>query len=370
MIKTKKSRQPICFIFGTRPEIIKISPLINECLQTNTPFITIHTGQHYSENMDQVFWQNLALPPVTYNLQVGSGTHGAQTARMLEGIEKLLIKEKPRLVIVQGDTNSVLAGSIAAAKLDIPIAHVEAGLRSYDRKMPEEINRVIAGTIASMHFVPTSQARENLLKEGINNSQIYLTGNTIVDALYRNRQLAKNKSKILSTLQLKKNSYMLVTVHRPENSDSQKNMKNIILALATITNTHKTQLIWPIHPRTKKQVEMFGLEPMMMKINNLTIIDPVGFFDMIQLLTHSQLVITDSGGIQEEACILGIPCVTLRKNTERPESVSVGANILAGSTTPKIVSAVSKMLSKHQTWQNPFGDGTAAQKIMDAINHS
>ena len=365
----KKQIKPICFVFGTRPEIIKISSVIRECVRTKTPFITLHTGQHYSKNMDAIFWKELNLPALDYNLHTGSGTHVAQALKMMEGIEKILMRKKPRFVLVQGDTNSVLAGALVAVKSQIPIAHIEAGLRSYDRTMPEEVNRILTGSVATLHFAPTIDAKKNLLKEGIEKSKIFVTGNTVVDALFQSLKIAQKKSKILKKLKIEKKDFILTTVHRPDNTDSKLNLSNIIDALGEISLKYKMPIIWPIHPRTKKQIEHFNLSNRLKKIKDLILIEPVGFFDMLILQSKSKLIITDSGGIQEEACILKVPCVTLRYNTERPESVSVKANILAGNNPKDIMKAVDKMLNSKRNWKNPFGDDKASQRIIKAINN-
>jgi len=320
--------------------------------------------------MDEIFWRDLQLPDLNYNLQVGSGMHGQQTGLMLQKIESVLLQENPNMVLVQGDTNSVLAGSLAATKLQIPIAHVEAGLRSYDRTMPEEINRVLTGAIARWHFVPTQAAKQNLLKEGIPQENIYVTGNTIVDAVIANSQIAATRSTILQDLSLSSGKYLLATVHRPENTDQRQKLADIVTAFEAISKKYALPIIWPMHPRTKKQLELFGLNQ---RLNtqgreaSIIVIDPVGFFAMLQLLSNCSLVMTDSGGVQEEACILQVPCVTLRNNTERPESVSVGANILVGSSPQRIKAAVAQMIDAPRTWVNPFGDGTAAAKIMAVL---
>lgn len=360
----------ICFIFGTRPEIIKVAPIIKECIETNTPFITIHTGQHYSENMDQVFFTGLQLPAPDYNLKVGSASHGKQTAAMLSGIEEILSSEMPTVVVVQGDTNSVLAGALAASKLHIDIAHVEAGLRSYDRTMPEELNRVLAGSVARYHFTPTLEAKANLLKEGVNEAHIHVVGNTIVDAVLQNRTIAASQSQIHEKIGLKNTPYSLITIHRPENTDFKERLEIIIDTLAEVSTQHNLSLVWPIHPRTQKQIEVFGLTSRLDDIEHLHVIEPVDFLDMLSLQQHSTVTLTDSGGIQEESCILKVPCVTIRNNTERPESVSVGANILAGCDRERIMAAVASIITSDRIWENPFGDGLSAKRILQTITGS
>lgn len=357
------NEKKICFVFGTRPEIIKIAPIVKECQKNNLSLVLIHTGQHYSDNMDSVFLADLQMPPTDYNLAVGSGTHAYQTARMLAGIEEILLNEQPSVVVVQGDTNSVLAGALAAAKLCIPVAHVEAGLRSGDRSMAEEINRIITGSVATLHFAPTEEGKENLVREGVDPSMVYVTGNPIVDAMYQNQMLAEQKSTIREKLNLS-TPYMLVTVHRAENTDHRERLVHILETLKVISETHELTLVWPVHPRTKKQIEVFGLSDLLSTIPQAHVIEPVSFFDMILLQLGGDLVITDSGGIQEEACILQVPCVTLRNSTERPESIMVGANMLAGCDPDTILSSVTHMLASKRNWINPFGDGTCAQQIV------
>jgi len=364
----RTNEKKVCFIFGTRPEIIKIAPIVKECEKNQIPFTLIHTGQHYSENMDSVFLADLNMPPVNYNLAVGSGSHATQTAHMLTAIEETLLREKPAVVVVQGDTNTVLAGALVAAKLHIPVAHVEAGLRSYDRTMPEEINRIMTGSVATLHFAPTEKSKENLLREGVDESTVYVTGNSIVDVMYENRSQAKRKSRIRRKLDLKK-PYALVTLHRAENTDNKHRLQQILQALKAIAETHDLTLVWPMHPRAKKQIETFGLTHLLNAIPQAYIIEPVKFFDMIALQLGSKLIITDSGGVQEEACILQVPCVTLRTSTERPESMDVGANVLAGYDPETIQSAVAHMLSTTCDWVNPFGDGTAAKQIVAVLGN-
>jgi len=366
----KSVSKKYCFVFGTRPEIIKLAPIVKECQLKQIPFITIHTGQHYDQNMDQIFWNELQLPDPSYNLHIGSGSHAEQIGQMLEKIEKILIAETPDLVIVQGDTNSALSGAIAAAKLNIPIAHVEAGLRSFDRTMPEEINRIIADHVSTWNFAPTKKAEINLINEGIPRAKIHLTGNTIVDALTQNRSIAEQKSTISKKILSQESKYVLLTIHRPSNTDSKDNLKHILQAIEEVSVKRGLLFIWPIHPRTKNKLIEFQLHEHLTNIQNLKVISPVGYLDMIWLLDNSQLVITDSGGLQEEACVLKIPCVTLRDNTERPESVDVGANILVKNGSNSIIKAVDFMLKSKKDWDNPYGDGLATKRIISILeNH-
>lgn len=353
----------VCVVLGTRPEIIKMSPVIRELGRRGIEHIILHTGQHYSPNLDQVFFDELELPRPHHNLKSGSGTHAEETARILVGVEKVLVEERPDIVLVQGDTNTVLAGALAAAKLHILVGHVEAGLRSYDRRMPEELNRVLTDHCAGLLFAPTPKSKDILLGEGIPEDRIAMTGNTIVDAVHQNLEIAKEKVDTLAKLDLSSQGYFLVTAHREENVDDMGRLSSIFTSLKGIHDTFDMPVIYPIHPRTVKRMVEFGIE----SPPSVRLIDPVGFLDFLQLEANAQLVLTDSGGVQEETCILGIPCVTLRDNTERPETLEVGSNILAGTDPERIVSCASTMLKKEDEWTNPFGDGMAARKIIERI---
>jgi len=353
----------IAIILGTRPEIIKMSSIIRECQKRDLDFFILHTNQHYSENLDRIFFEELELPKPKYNLNVGSGTHAEETGKMLIGVEKVVIKEKPDIILVEGDTNTVLAGALAATKLHIKVGHIEAGLRSYFREMPEEINRILTDHCSDFLFAPTQNAKKILLQEGIPKKKIFVTGNTIVDAVYQNLKLAEKKSKILEKLNLEKKRYFLVTVHRPENVDKKERLKGILEGLRLIYKKFGLPIIYPIHPRTQKMMAKFKLSVP----NSVRLIEPVGFLDFLQLEVNAKLVLTDSGGVQEETCILKVPCVTLRDNTERPETLEVGANILAGIKPDKILESVNKMINKERDWENPFGDGNAGRKIVSII---
>ena len=353
----------IAIILGTRPEIIKMSPVIRECEKQDLDYFILHTGQHYSYNLDKIFFNDLELPAAKYNLDVGSGTHAEETGKMLIGIEKILREEKPDIVLVEGDTNTVLAGALAASKLQIKVGHVEAGLRSYDRTMPEEINRVLADHVSDFLFAPTEKARENLLNEGVEEDKISVTGNTIVDAVYQNLEIARGKVDILNKLNLGPEEYFLVTTHRQENVDAKDRLKDILEGLESVYTDFNLPIIYPIHPRTKKRLIKFGLEVP----KGVELIEPLGFLEFLQLEANTKLVLTDSGGVQEETCILKVPCVTLRDNTERPETLNVGSNVLVGVNQDRILEGVKKMLSKERDWKNPFGDGCAGVKIVEIL---
>jgi len=349
-------------ILGTRPEIIKMSPVVREYDRLRLNYFILHTGQHYSYNLDKVFFEQLGLPSPKYNLSIGSGTHAEETGKMLIGIEKVLLKEKPDIVLVEGDTNTVLAGALAASKLHIKVGHVEAGLRSYDRQMPEELNRTLADHCSDYLFAPTEKAKIILQGEGIPEEKIFVTGNTIVDTVYQNLDIAKEKVNTLDTLHLVPREYFLVTLHRQENVDDSARFASIMEGLDKVATEFHSPVIYPIHPRSRKMMNRFGLEP-----RNLKLIEPVDFLGFLQLESNARLILTDSGGVQEEACILGVPCVTLRDNTERPETIEVGANILAGASPDKILKYTELMLSRESNWTNPFGDGKAGERIVKIV---
>lgn len=352
----------LSIILGTRPEIIKMSPLIRECEKKNFDYFVLHTGQHYSYEMDKAFFDDLELPKPAYNLDAGSGSHAEQTGKIMEGIEKVLIEEKPDVVLVQGDTNTVLAGALAASKLHIKVGHVEAGLRSYDRSMPEEINRVVADHISDYLFAPTELSRQNLLKEGIDESKIFVTGNTIVDAVLQNLEISNQKVDVLNDLGLKSKEYFLLTSHRAENVDNREQLGKLLKGISTIQKEYSLPVVFPIHPRTEKRIKDFGLP-----LEGIRTIKPAGFLEFLQLEANARLVFTDSGGVQEETCILGTPCVTLRDNTERPETLEAGSNILAGVEPDRIIQSALKMMHEKRSWANPFGDGRAAEKIIGTL---
>ena len=348
----------IAIVLGTRPEIIKMSPVIRECEAKKLDYFILHTGQHYSYEMDRAFFVDLELPEPKYNLDVGSGTHAVQTGKIMTGIEHVLMEEQPDIVLVQGDTNTVLAGALAAAKLHIRVGHVEAGLRSFDRQMPEEINRVVADHISDYLFAPTALSRRHLLDEGIDEKKIFITGNTVVDAIFENREIAGKKTTILEDLNLIPDQYFLVTAHRAENVDVKTHLEGIINGLRSIQKIYNLPVIFPMHPRTRKMMQEFKINA-----DGISVMNPIGYLDFLTLEAHARLVLTDSGGLQEESCILKVPCVTLRENTERPETIDAGANMLAGTDAQRIIDAASRMLSVTKEWENPYGDGKAGERI-------
>lgn len=352
----------IAIVLGTRPEIIKMSPVIRECERMGLDYFVLHTGQHYSYEMDRIFFDELELHQPRYNLDVGSGSHAEQTGKIMTGVERVLIEEQPDFVLVQGDTNTVMAGALAASKLHIKVGHVEAGLRSFDRNMPEEINLIVADHISDYLFAPTEIAKGNLIREGLGANQILVTGNTIVDSVYQNLEISKRKLNILNEFGLKPEEYFLVTVHREENVDDRERLGKIIKGLVLIGKEFSLPVVLPIHPRTKKMVESFGFQ-----LDGIKAINPVGFLEFLQLEANSRLVLTDSGGIQEETCIMGVPCVTIRDNTERPETLDVGSNTLVGAKARDMLEGTIKMLKRSNGWKNPFGDGTSGRYIIDCL---
>ena len=306
------------------------------------------------------------MPQPKYNLGIGSGTHGEQTGKMLIRVERVLLREKPDIVLVEGDTNTVLAGALAASKLHIKIGHVEAGLRSRDKNMSEEINRILVDHCSDYLFAPTKKAKNSLINEGIPPKNIFVTGNTIVDAVYQNLKIADKKVNILDNLNLKPKEYFVLTAHRQENVDIKERLEGILKGMEMVFKKYKLPIIYPIHPRSKKMIENFKLKVP----KGLKIIEPIGFLDFSQLEANAKLVLTDSGGVQEETCILQVPCVTLRNNTERPETLEVRSNILAGADPKKILESVRKMLSKKRKWRNPFGSGKSSEKIASIMENS
>ncbi|MEK6974030.1 MAG: UDP-N-acetylglucosamine 2-epimerase (non-hydrolyzing) [Nanoarchaeota archaeon] len=352
-------------VVGTRPEIIKMSPLVEAFSKNNIDFRLVHTGQHYSYDMDRVFFDELELPNPDYKFDIGSGTHAETTSKILLNSERIMLKDIPESVLVEGDTNTVLGSALAAVKLNIKVAHVEAGLRSNDLRMPEEYNRILTDHISEYLFAPTNLARDNLLKENIDKDKIFVTGNTIVDAVYRNLGLSSKKSSIMDTLGLNKDKYILLTMHRQENVDDKRILADVIDALNKISAHYGIKIIFPIHPRTEKNLINFNLNKELSK--DILKINPTGYLDFLELEKNARLILTDSGGVQEEACILKIPCVTLRLSTERPETVHVGANVVAGLKTEGILNSVETMINKKRSWSNPFGDGNSSKKIVKVL---
>jgi len=350
----------VALVLGTRPQIVKSAPFIY--LASKDKYINLE--------MTKIFFEELNLPDPVVNLNVGSGTHAQQTAKIMTRLEKVLKNQKPDLVIVPGDTNSTLAGALTAAKLQIPVAHIEAGARSYDMKMPEEINRRLTDHCSTLLFTPTENCTRNLVKEGINRNIICQTGDTMFDVLLL--QLPKaEKMTILKQLDLKQKTYALLTIHRPENVDNPKNLTNIVDAIARL---NQLIVVFPIHPRTQKQISKFKLIKNLRKQRHIKIIKPLGYYEIIKLIKNAKLILTDSGGMQKEAFWLKTPCITLRQTTEWPETIRLGANYLTGTNPQKITKTAEKIIKKEEKIKeklenlpNPFGDGKASQKIIATI---
>lgn len=364
----------IATILGTRPEIIKMAPIIDEISKRGIDQIVLHTGQHYDKEMSDNFFRDLEIPSPDYNINVGSASHGKQTGLMMKGIEEVLVSEKPDIVLVQGDTNAVLAGALVASKLHIAVGHVEAGLRSFDMTMPEEINRRVADVASSMYFVPTVESAINLLAEGFSRRNLIITGNTVVDACFRHLEIAKKRGieeESLSRLDIENmDNILTLTMHRAENVDDRKRVTSIIEALKELDQMN---IIFPIHPRTKNTLQEFGLFDELDSLEHVHIIKPIGYLDFLQLTSASTLILTDSGGLQEEAITLDVPALTLRYNTERPETVTSGGNILVGSDMDAILEYVDRILSDEEfrdrmkNAPNPYGQGDSAKLTVDAI---
>ena len=367
-------KMKIMSIIGTRPEIIKMAPIIAEINQRGINQVVLHTGQHYDKEMSDNFFRDLEIPAPDYNIHVGSGSHGKQTGNMMAGIEEIMVKENPDIVLVQGDTNAVLAGALVAAKLHIAVGHVEAGLRSFDLTMPEEINRKVADICSVMYFIPTEESAINLLAEGFSRKNLIITGNTVVDACFRHLKIAEKRGfgeNSLKDLNIENMENILtLTMHRAENVDVKSRVKNIIDALKELGEMN---IIFPIHPRTKNTLENFGLFDELNNLEHVHIIKPIGYLDFLLLTSKSTLILTDSGGLQEEAITLNVPALTLRYNTERPETVTAGGNILVGSDKKAILDNSRKILNddgfadKMKNAPNPYGQGDAAKNTVDAI---
>ncbi len=347
----------IASIVGARPQFIKLNP-VSKKLRKYHDEILIHTGQHYNFELSKLFFEELGIPEPDFNLGIGSGTHGKQTGEMIIEIEKVLLEEKPDFTIVFGDTNSTLAGALASVKLQIPVGHVEAGLRSFDRSMPEEINRILTDHASDVLFIPTKTAYDNLKNEGITGELIF-SGDVMYDVLSDNIELSR-KSKILEKFGIEANNYYLATIHRQSNTDDPNNLLNIIKALSKLDK----KVLFPIHPRTLKFIKKYDYMSNLGK--NILLIDPVGYLDFLWLEKNAKKILTDSGGIQKEAFIFKIPCITLRENTEWIETVEDKWNVLVGTNIDKIVNAVNNFSPSHMQ-SNHFGDGNASVKIVDAI---
>ena len=349
----------IASIVGARPQFIKLAPFSREIRKKHRE-VLVDTGQHYDEEMAGVFYSEFKIPKPDYSLGIGSADHGEQTGRMLVALEKVLKTEEPALAVVFGDTNSTLAGALAAAKLNIPVAHIEAGLRSYDTTMPEELNRRLTDHLAKLLFCPTHNAKENLKREGITEG-VHVVGDVMVDALEESRKAAEKHSRILDQLELKKSEYQFLTLHRPSNVDVKENLQGILKAIGD----SRVKTVFPVHVRTAKMLKEFGLEDKIPK--NIITMKPLGHMDAVWLESNATLVLTDSGGVQKEAYLLGVPCITLRNTTEWIETVNENWNVLVGADPKKIHEAIVHFNPpKHHP--QVFGPAGASERIASLID--
>ncbi|UGV40622.1 UDP-N-acetylglucosamine 2-epimerase (non-hydrolyzing) [Methanococcoides orientis] len=349
----------ILSVIGARPQFIKCAPLSRKLRESHEE-ILVHTGQHYDPKMSDIFFKELGIPEPDYNLGIGSATQGEQTGKMLMEIEKLLINEEPDIVLVYGDTNSTIAGSLAASKLQIHVAHVEAGLRSFDRTMPEEINRIVTDHISNLLFCPTRTAVTNLENEGITDG-VHNVGDVMMDALHYNIKVAEEKSTILDDLNLSHQDFMVATIHRASNTDDIENLSSIVKAFCSVD----ANILFPVHPRTKKCLQQYGLWDKLRE--NVNVISPLGYLDMLKLMSSSRKILTDSGGVQKEAYVLGVPCITMRNNTEWVETVDDGWNVLVGADCGLIIDAINGFEGTGMKG-NMFGFGDACEMIYKIIS--
>ncbi len=351
-------------VVGARPNFMKIAPLMAEYKKHNAiqPLL-VHTGQHYDEKMSDFFFRQLGIPQPDINLEIGSGSHAVQTAEIMKAFEPVCLEHKPDVVLVVGDVNSTIACGLVAVKLGIKLVHVEAGLRSGDRSMPEEINRILTDSISSLLFCTEQSGVDNLLAEGISEDKIFLVGNVMIDTLLKNRAEAE-KSNILNRLNLNSDGFTVLTLHRPANVDDKETFIQILDALEVIQVD--MPIVFPVHPRTRNNLSSSFLGRRMKQLPNLCLIDPLGYLDFLKLMSCASLVLTDSGGIQEETTVLKIPCITLRENTERPVTVEIGSNQIVGTDTEKIIEAYKLAVSGnwHESQIPPLWDGKAAQRIV------
>ncbi len=361
-------KKKILVVAGARPNFIKIAPLLQELKIYNSEFepILVHTGQHYDFQMSQIFFQELDIPSPDINLEVGSGSQALQTAKIMEAFEPVVMAHRPWLVIVVGDVNSTLACALVAAKLNVLIAHVEAGLRSFDRSMPEEINRVVTDCLSDYLFVSEESGVRNLEHEGLGDDKIFFVGNIMIDTLMTNMP-AIDRSGILTNLGLRKQAYSLVTLHRPGNVDSKQAMEQIANILETIAS--RIPVIYPIHPRTRNLLKDHNLEERFESVEGLKMIEPLGYLEFLKLVKESLFVLTDSGGIQEETTVLKIPCLTMRENTERPVTIAQGTNCLMGLDQTKILRRCNEILSREPKMSTipKYWDGKTAQRIVQIL---
>lgn len=361
----------ILHVAGARPNFMKVAPVLRALDARASTNILVHTGQHYDAKMSATFFDDLGLPEPDVHLEVGSGSHAVQTARIMERIEPVLEERRPDLTVVVGDVNSTVAAALVCAKLHLPVAHVEAGLRSFDRTMPEEINRILTDQLADLLFTTSPEAEGNLVREGVSRERIHFTGNPMIDSLDRHLERAR-ASRILEEIGLTEQDYALVTLHRPSNVDDPETLRGILKALSEVAQA--TPVLFPAHPRTVKMMQTHGLDGLIALGGRpaggvITCVDPVGYVDFLRLIADSRVVLTDSGGIQEETTILGVPCLTLRHNTERPITCTMGTNTLLGTDPAAIARAGLAAIAapRPDPVRPPLWDGHAGERIADVI---
>ena len=357
----------IISVVGARPNFMKIAPILRE-LRKYPSFqsVLVHTGQHYDANMSDVFFRDLQIPEPDIFLNVGSGSHAKQTADIMTGFEQVLLKEKPDLLVVVGDVNSTLACSVTASKMNVKVAHVEAGLRSFDKRMPEEVNRIVTDALSDYLFTTERSGNEHLRNEGKRADQIFFTGNVMIDSLVFVKQRMVD-SKNIQQLQLTPREYFLVTLHRPSNVDNEESLSKVVRILDALQQ--RLQVVFPIHPRSLKMIEKFGYQKKIESMSRLKLTDPIGYVDFLNLMSQAKAVISDSGGLQEESTFLGVPCLTMRENTERPVTIDVGTNTLVGLDEEKIYAGVEKIMNgTYKKGAIPdLWDGKAAERIVDIL---
>jgi len=359
----------IVHVAGARPNFVKIASVMKACRKKpDIDSFLVHTGQHYSANMSQSFFHELDIPLPDLNLEVGSGSHAQQTAEIMKRFEPVLIESKPDAVLVVGDVNSTVACALVAVKLGIKVVHVEAGLRSFDRTMPEEINRVVTDAISDILFVTEQSGIENLQQEGIPEEKIHFVGNVMIDTLLGNKAKAE-RADVLERLGVDPAAYAVVTLHRPSNVDAHGVFSRIVDALEEIQNDLK--IVFPVHPRTVRNMESNGLMKRLRSLDNMILVEPLGYLAFLKLMSHARLVLTDSGGIQEETTILGLPCLTLRENTERPATITEGTNVLVGTDPERILAGYQRAQDGAVSGSRPeLWDGRASERIADILLNS
>lgn len=354
----------IATIVGTRPEIIKMAPVVEALDRLDHEHILVHSGQHYDLMMDAVFFRDLRLRDPDHRFELRAKPPHLQVATTMRQVAPAV--RGADLVVVHGDTNTTLAGALLGNKLGIPVAHVEAGIRSFDKAMPEEVNRILTDAVSALLFAPTEIAADNLAAENIR-SGVHVVGNSIIDAIRRHLPRAEARSRVLETLGLTRGRYAVLSFHRAENVDDRRRLGRVLRTIGAIARRHGLDIVFPVHPRTRKRAGAAGLESLLATTPGLMAVEPTGYLDMLILERNARLVLTDSGGLQEESCFFHVPCVTLRENTERPETLAIDANVLAGTHPRRILRAVERQLAVPRRWPNPYGSGMTGAKIASHV---